>query len=750
MTRRESNEETLLPVTTVSPSATKAHLVHSPWFLALALVIVTFVAYQPTWHAGFIWDDDDHLTANPAMTAPHGLRTIWSSLAVSRYYPLTLTSFWVQRRLWGLNPLPYHLVNVALHATNGVLVFLLLRRLRIRAAWLAAMAWALHPVNVESVAWITELKNVQSGLFFFLAVWCFLRVEAGARRGWYGLALVCGLAAMTSKPSTVVLPVALLLCVWWERGSWRRADLLRIAPFVALGLGMSVLTVVEQRGHIQKTGIEDWNLGMGQRVVLVGEAVWFYASKVLWPVRLTFVYPHWDLDAGRLLSWFPLAGLVVGGVLLWVWKRRGLARAGLFGCGFFVLSLLPVLGFFNVYYFRYSYVADHFQYLACIGLIALAIGAGETVFQSAGRLGRNLGTLVGVSVLLILGGATWRQAHIYQSPESVWSDTLAKNPQCWMAHNNLGAALALAGRLAEAKKQYEQSLRINPRNVDAQNNLGTLFWQEGKLGDAIECYQQALQINPAYAEAYNNLGVTLYQSGQREAAIEQYRQAVKSNPDYAEAHRNLGTALQEAGGIDEAITHFEQALRIKPDYAEAHYGLGITLRQAGRIEEAIGQYERALQIKPDYAEAHYSLGLASEKLGRTREAIEHYDQALRIKPDYAEAHNNLGSIFLQEGNLGNAIEQYQQALHIKPDYAEVHYNLGLALAQIGRLPEAVGHWEETLRLRPDYVDAHVALGAALEQTGQVPEAIKHYEQALRIKPDFAPARNALARLQASR
>jgi 4-amino-4-deoxy-L-arabinose transferase-like glycosyltransferase len=432
--------------TTASATTPFVWLEHHPRLLALVLVIVTFAAYQPTWHAGFIWDDDDHLTANPAMTVPHGLKMIWSSLAVSRYYPLTLTTFWAQRRLWGLHPLPYHLVNVLFHAANGVLVFFILRRLRMPAAWLAAMVWALHPVNVESVAWITELKNTQSGLFFFLSVLCFLRFDAGAaRRRWYVLALVCGLAALLSKPSTVVLPLALLLCVWWERRSWRRADILRIAPFFILALGMSALTVIEQRGHIQREGAAEWNLGMTDRLAVAGKAVWFYASKLVWPARLTFVYPRWNLDVGSFWSWLPLAGLVVGGVLLGVRRRQSWARAGLFGCGFFVLALLPVLGFVNIYYFRYSYVADHFQYLACLGLISLVASTGAAICERAGPRGRDWGVLAAAIALLILGASTWRQARIYQDMETLWGDTLTKNPRCWMAHDNLGTVLLHGG-----------------------------------------------------------------------------------------------------------------------------------------------------------------------------------------------------------------------------------------------------------------------------------------------------------------
>ncbi len=539
MTGRKPIDDLLEQQTAVSSPATKAYLAQRPWLLALALVLVTFAAYTPVWHAGFIWDDDDHLTANPAMTAPHGLRMIWSSLRVSRYYPLTLTTFWVQRRLWGLNPLPYHLVNVALHATNAVLIFFLLRRLRVRTAWLAAMLWALHPVNVESVAWITELKNTQSGLFFFLTVLCFLRFEAGARRRWYGLALLCGLAALLSKPSTVVLPPALLLCVWWERGSWRRTDVLRIAPFFILALGMSALTVVEQRGHIQAAGTAEWNLGMAQRFVIAGKAAWFYASKLLWPVRLTFVYPRWKLDVDSLLSWLPLAGLMAAGALLWGQRRQSWARAGLFGCGFFVLSLLPVLGFFDVFYFRYSFVADHFQYLACIGLIALVVTSGVAISESAGQPGRALGILAGAVALLMLGLSTWRQAHIYQNEETLWADTLAKDPQCWMAHNDLGATLAVVGRTQEAQEHYEQSLRINPRNAEAHNNLGDVLLRAGKIDDAIGHYEQALRIGADDAGTQYNLGVALENAGRVPEAIQHYEHALKLQPDLTPAKNAL-------------------------------------------------------------------------------------------------------------------------------------------------------------------------------------------------------------------
>jgi tetratricopeptide (TPR) repeat protein len=611
-----------------------------PRFLALVLVIATFAAYEPIRRAGFIWDDEDHVIANPAVAASNGLQMIWSSLAVSRYYPLTLTNFWIQRRLWGLNLRPYHLVNVALHAANGVLIFLLLRRLQVRGAWLASMLWSLHPVNVESVAWITELKNTQSGLFFFLSVLCFLQFDTGGRRYAYVLALICGLAAMLSKPSTVVLPLVLLLCVWWERGSWGRADIRRIAPFFVMALGMSVLTVVEQRGHIQREGTAEWNLGMAERVVIAGRAVWFYTSKILWPVRLTFVYPRWKPDSGSFLGWLPLAGLVVGGVLLWPWRQQHWARAALFGFAFFVAALLPVLGFLDIYYFRYSFVADHFQYLASIGPIALFAAAASSQADSW-QLGCDARYALSASLLILLAALTWRQSHIYRNIQILWRDTIAENPQCWMAHYNLGRILEREGKVQEAIEHWEQAVQANPNYVEAHNNLGLAMIQLGRPQEAIGHCEQALRINPNFALAHNNLALALQHTGRVQEAIGHYEQALRIKPDFFEAQNNLALALWRTGRVQEAIEHWGQAVQANPNYVEAHNNLGLAMMQLGRPQEAIGHCEQALRINPNDATAHFNLGLALEKTGRIQEAIQHYQQALRIKPDFVQAQKAL-------------------------------------------------------------------------------------------------------------
>lgn len=633
-----------------------------PWLLAILLVISTALAYQPVWHAGFIWDDDDHLTANPAMVAPHGLKMIWSSLAVSRYYPLTLTTFWAEHRLWGLRPLPYHLVNIALHAVNGVLMFLILRRWRLPGAWLAAMLWVLHPVNVESVAWITELKNTQSGLFFFFAVWCFLRIECPAASGhpkttrgippcktsggwgWYALAVLCGAAAMLSKPSTVVLPVILLLCVWWEHGAWQRADFLRVLPFVAMALGMSVLTVIEQHRMVLGPGATDWQLGPVERLGIAGRAIWFYAAKAVWPARLTFVYPRWDVDASSPLSSLPL--VAAAGVAVILWKRRSVpaCRAALFGWAFFVVALVPVLGFADVFYFRYSFVADHFQYLALVGAVSAIAGLWTAACQRGQRWAKPVWvTGAGVS-LVALGCLTWKQAHIYRDAQAVWQDTLAKNPQCWMAHLHVGLHCLDLGEVQDAIRHDEIATQIAPHSALAHYDFGAALSQAGRVNEALAQFEDAVQIDPGDFKAHADLGNILQQVGRAVEAIGEYEQALHIQPGNAAVHCDLGTALLQTGRTDDAIRQFEEALRLKPDYAAAHNNLAAAFQHAGRWADAIVEYQQAVRIQPSDVGARCNLGNALRHVGRTPEAIEQFEMALHLRPDLALARNTLAQL----------------------------------------------------------------------------------------------------------
>lgn len=530
-------------------------------FAVVALLILTVFAYGPALQGGFIWDDADHLTENQAVAAPDGLHKIWSSLAVSRYYPLTLTTFWVQRHIWGLVPLPYHATNIGLHVLNVVLLYLLLRRLQVRGAWLAAALWGVHPVNVESVAWVTELKNTQSGLFFLLCLWCYLQFEERRKWTWYAAALLLFAAALLSKPSTVFLPAALLLCVWWQRGRWHRDDFLRVCPFVALALLMSLLTIVEQQRLLQIEGTADWSLHPAERFVVAGDVVWFYAGKLLWPLDITFVYPRWTINATNPTTWLPLLAAVVAGIICWWQRRSPWGRACAFGLGYYVLALSPVLGFLNIYYFRYSFVADHFNYLASMGFIALVVAGFATVVKH-----RRVRILTSTAVLAVFGWLTWHHTRIFHDDETLWVDTLGHNPNAALAHNN----------------------------------LGNLYQRRGQLERALVHLQAAAQLNPQYAQIHNNLGVILAKLGHETAAITEFAEALRLKPRYADVHLNLARSFEQQGRLDQAIQHLWTAIDLQPPAADTYLRLSQLLVRTGRYGEAIATLRHGHKAVPSH------------------------------------------------------------------------------------------------------------------------------------------------------
>ncbi len=629
------------PETAASSPAPVTHFARRPWLLALVLVIVTFLAYFPALRGGFVFDDV-LIIDNPLIHASNGLYRLWFTAEAQDYYPLTESLWWLEWRAWGSHTMGYHVVNVLLHAANTVLVWMVLRRLKIPGAWLAALVFAIHPVNVATVAWMSEQKNTLSMLFYLVAILLYLRFDEERRWGWYGLSLAAFALALLSKTAVVMLPVVLLGFVWWMHRTVRVRDVLSSMPFFVLSLVMGLVNISfeyyrSMGGHSVRT------VGFPFRLAAAGWVPWFYLYKALLPANLMVIYPRWEIDASRGVSYVP--GMVlIGSLALFWWKRRTWGRPWLFGLGYFVVTLFPVLGFFDQSFYRLSLVADHWQYYSIIGAIALAVAGGEWICRRMGEPGRYARAVACAAVLMILGGATWRRSGVYAGEETLWRDNVAKNPSAWLAHCRLGVALAQAGKIDEAIAQYEQALRSNPDDAKVHDNLGIALAQAGRIPEAIEHLQQALRLMPDFAEAHYNLGVALARAGRPEDAIAHYEEALRFQPDYAEAHNNLGITLAQAGKIEDAIAHFDRALRTEPDYAEAHNNLGIALAQAGRPKDAITQYEQAVRIKPDYAEAHYNCGVALEEVGRVSEAIVQYEQALRIKPDYTQAQSALARL----------------------------------------------------------------------------------------------------------
>jgi tetratricopeptide (TPR) repeat protein len=670
----------------------------------------TLLAYLPALRGGFIWDDNAHVT-QPSLRSLDGLRRIW----------FLHSAFWVEHRLWGDWVVGYHLVNVLLHAAAACLVAAIMRRLAIPGAWLAGFIYALHPVHVESVAWISEQKNTLSAVLCLAAAHAYLGFDKDRRPSQYALALGLFLLSLLTKSVTATLPAALLVIFFWQRGriSWRR-DALPLAPWLALGIAAGLFTAWVERTVVGADG-GGYALSLPDRFLLAGRVIWFYLAKLAWPADLIFIYPRWNVDGAQAWQYlYPAAALALA-LVLWLGAARGRGRlrgasaAALAGFLIFVGTLFPALGFFNVFPFIYSYVADHFQYLASLGIIVpvsagLALSAGRL---ADGSVARFLAQAAAAALLALLGALTWNQSGIYRNVQTLYTTTIERNPGCWMAHANLGVALSLMpGRTDDAIAQFEEAIRLNPHDAEAHNDLGAVW---------------------------------AHMPGREDDAIVQYQEALRNRPNFAGAHMNLGNALlQMPGRLDDAIIHYQEAIRLDPTNAEVHNNLANAwLRVPGRLEDAVSQCEEALRLDPDYALAHYNLGLALSRLpGRLGDAVAQYKEAIRLKPDYAEAHTNLAGAWLQTpGRLDDAIEEYGRALRLRPDLATSHYNLGLALSRApGRLDEAVAQYEEAIRMRPDFAEAHNDLGAAYSAIpGRTDDALAQYGEALRLNPGYAPA-----------
>ena len=557
--------------------------------LSLLLMGLTLIAYVPVMRAGFIWDDDSYVTENQTLRSLEGLHSIWfEPRALPQFYPLVHTSFWIEYRLWGLRPAGYHLVNILLHACNALLLWQALRILKVPGAALAGFIFALHPVNVESVAWVTERKNVLSLLFYLLALHAYLRFmplensKARRRVQWryYWLSLALFLCALFSKTVTCSLPAALLLIYWWKRGRIGRNDIAPLIPMLAGGLALAFTTAWLERTHVGARGM-DWTLTFADRSLIAGRALWFYAGKLLWPINLTFIYPRWIIDARSLWQYlFPCATFAVVALLFLLRSRIG--RGPLTATCFFAGSLFPALGFFNVYPMLFSFVADHFQYLACTGLIA-GFAAGCAVFYDRLVPGNGPEWIKWTAfaiLLFVLGTITWRQGAIYRGPETLWQDTIRKNPTCWMAHENLGVYYARQGKLVDAVFQYSAAVRLRPDDPNVHHDLGTALARQGKNVEAIEQFNEALRLRPQFYEAQYNLGLSLFSQRRHAEAAEHLKEALRLKGDDAEAHHTLAQALSNTGNMSEAVQHYRSALALKPDWPLAMNDLAWLLATA--------------------------------------------------------------------------------------------------------------------------------------------------------------------------
>jgi Flp pilus assembly protein TadD len=523
------------------------------------------------------------------------------------------SAFWLEHRIWGDELLGYHLVNIALHASSAFLLALILRELAVPGAIAAACLFALHPVQVESVAWISELKNTLSTVFYLASALVYLRFADTRRRDAYGVAFLLYVLALLTKSVTATLPASLLIVAWWQRGrlEWRR-DAEPLIPFFAIGIAAGLFTAWFERNLLGAQGA-GFELTAIERVLLAGRVVWFYLGKLFWPSELMFIYPRWRISQAEWAQYLHPLGVALALLALWSMRRR--SRAPLATLLLFGVALAPALGFVNVFPFRFSFVADHFQYLATIPVIAFVCAAGATLPVP----GLILLLLVGIPLAVLAN----RHAREFASAETLYRATLASNPDAWIAHNNLATLLMAHGQVREAREQYMEALRLDPNVVETQVNVGRVLIEERALPEAIEHLREAVRLDPRHPEAHANLGVALLRQGQLAEAIAEFEQTLRLAPAHALARTNLAVAHQKlgigeakAGRFDQAIAHFESAAQFAPDDATIRYNLGTAYLAAGRPRDASAQLREALRLDPNLAQARANLAIADESAGR--------------------------------------------------------------------------------------------------------------------------------------
>ena len=727
-----------------APAGNKDRL--QSWTLAALLGLATLALYWSATSHDFVdYDDQRYVTQN--LEVQRGLTArgiIWAFThpVSGNWHPVTMLSHMLDCQLYGLRPWGHHLTSILLHASNAVLVFLLLHRLT-GALWRSAIVAALfawHPLRVESVAWVAERKDVLSSLFFLLTLMAYARYgedrrredgrqgsavggrrsEAGLPSGrvfpssifhlrssiFYLLALFCFALGLLSKPMLVTLPLVLLLLDYWPLNRWQTGRLwpllLEKLPFFILAAAASAVALAVQKQAGAVEALARWPLPLRCENAVISYCR--YLGNIVWPSELAVFYPppsHWPL------GWVLVAGLFLGALTILCWLVRRRHPFLLVGWFWFVGSLVPVIGLVQV---GRQAMADRYTYLPSIGLLLLVVWGAHELSRNWRRQALGLG-LAGVAAVILLATVTRQQLTYWQNSETL----------------------------------FRHALKVTSDNDVARVNLGVALLEEKQTNAAMCQFQTALALKPACFEAYENLGNIAVQEGGTEAAISNYQAAVRFKPGYVEAHNNLGNLFALQGRTNAAIGEFQEAIRLNPDYAEAHYNLASLLGRNGQVDAAISQYQTVLRITPEDAETHFKLGNLLAKQGRADEAIAQFQEALRFRPDYPEAHYNLGHAFLKQGRLDEAIGQWQMVIHRWPNSAPAHFYLGTALSLKGRDSEATQQFEEVLRLNPDDAVAHDKLGIVLGDHGRLDDAIREFQAAVRLQPNYAEASNNLAR-----
>ena len=576
----------------------------------LAFLVAIFVFYFPALSGEFLWDDvnfsDERTIHNWS-----GLWDIWFAPSeVSKeghYWPATYTTFWLEHKLFGLNPLGYHIVNCILYFLNVVLIWRLLLKLEVPGAWAISMIFTVHPLHVESVAWLIERKSLLSALFYLGAVHVWLRFRESPNSKTYILALGLYALGMLSKSIVVTLPAALLVLLWWKQERVSVQDAMHLLPFFIVGFA---ITLGDYLFYVSREEI-DLAYSFVERILIAAQVVWFYVGKLLWPTNLIVIYPHWDVSADNLIAWLFVAA--TAGVLILLWNcRHRIGKGPLAGIAFFVITLSPILGFVDYGYMQFSFVADRYQYLAGLGLMAVLVGGAVHAMQPHVTSFKPVG--IGMFALLVigLGTLTWHQAAIYQARVAFFSHIVAHHPTARDAYHNLGNALLQAGRIEEAYEASLKAIELRPNNSMSHSNLARTLIRLERYDEAEESLKRALELKPKSSIAWQNFGILHFKQQRYEEAVAAYQKVLITNANSAKAYAGMGAALFELGRYEETVQSLARSIELHPAPTSVIARL-ILLGQAasklGRLEEATRSYETALSLNPNMEDVRIRTGL---------------------------------------------------------------------------------------------------------------------------------------------
>ena len=671
----------------------------------LTLLLMVPLAYWPAFSAGFIWDDVGFIVEDTQVSSWAGLLNIWfrpQSLVEFHYWPVLYSTFWLEHKLWGFNPLGFHLTNILLHAANTLLLWNLLRRHLLRGdllgrvaapgAWLVAAIFAVHPAHAEAVAWVIARKDLLATFFFLLAVTFWLRFQDSKQTGAYLAVLAFYAAGVLSKSVTLTLPAVLLVLAWWQNGRITKQELSQVLPIVLVGLAL----VAFDLGFVYVHAVHEFEYTFAERLVIASKALWFYAGKLLWPNPLLFMYPHFDVDPAKALNWLGLVAALALAAALWLARHR-IGRGPLAGALFFAITLAPVLGLVGFGFMKFSFVADRYSYLPSIGPTAVLVASALLAWQRLGntKATRHVGSALVAALLIAYGTLSLQRTQGLQSNVGLFRHIVATNPGAPGSYFNLGTLL-MEQAPEEAAAAFYKALSQDPDDPQAYINLGSILQALGRLQEAADVLNRAIQLEPDDFEA--------------KKAPTKARQLASG------VHYNLGGVLLELQQPTEAAASFQRALALQPDNFPAAHNLAITLQQLGKYDQALAVLREVTELSAAPSiNVYYLMGEIATAGGKAGLAAQYYRQVLAMEARDSSSLNQQAAVHFNAGRYAKAVELYQRSIALDPNTADTHFNLGSTFGRLGRFPQAAESFERALALNPRLEAARASLRLARQQ-----------------------------------